>query len=691
MNDQDKKVRPVDTSIPEIASPNGVDEGMTRREFVASMTAAAAVAATGGIVIPDEAEAAPVTRPIFRIHPSIGVARVGNLSPDVGFIIGPEIPGQRATDGLTGQPVQNYKAYGQIKPQAARFRVYQYEYDQNGKLIPTREVVPQSPTLGEPFIDKITWTVHLANRKASFYEADGPLGEMLPAGALRNPAIANRDSLENDFGPRSISGSMAPPQPFTPWNGGGYQTRVVQGPYGSPLIDYLGELRTDGAGSLLLFGGKGLAASSVIPPQPLTHWANNNYWFDDMSDGPVTAVVTIDDGYGRLTDVPMDDAGHAWALVASPDFSPGLQAGVSLYDLLYDMAVRKMTIPANNGLYSSSGPLARLSQLNSAWQQRQSNPGASSFEFGSIKPDYEREIWPIVLNAANLVYTTALVNFKHNAMLTDPLSDPSASAAKVRESFFNYIRPPENAATNATGPGTMPKMYGDNWYIGNSNFVFTFGQNGPGNAGGGAVQGTGPRAVPKYQRYSTLTPTQYGLLRSWSAGNFTPPSVNPPYETAVTPHGLDRANLENCIGGPFYPGIECSWQVRNRALFIEPFRLNLSAISQFLLPNGVKEGTTIRAGHFSRQMALPWQADFNDCSKLMNLAWWPTARPDDVLLHASDKLSQRVPWARPDTTWPNGSSSTGYDDMVNSWYKFGIVLDDGTGSHIEKERNSHVP
>jgi hypothetical protein len=644
---------------------------VTRRDFMSAALATAAGAAVGAGAA-GSAEAAPGSAPVYRIHPAIGIARLGNLDPDDGFIIGPEIPGDGPTDGLTDQDVAQFKIDGMIKPQAVRFRVFEYQWV-GGVLTPVREVTQDTPG-----VRSITWTVHVANRKASFYIEDGPLGEALPAGDLRNPSVTNRDALESDFGPRSISGASAIPQQFTPATGGGYPVKMVLGPGGTSVIDYLGQLRTDGAGRLLVFAGKGHSASSISPPQPLTHWSNNNFWFDDIADGPVTATVTLTDG----SEHPMDVAGTAWVLAAPPDFSPGLNAPVSLYDVLYDMAVRMLPIPAN-ALYATGGPLARLKQLNAAWSVWKDNPAA-------IQADYQAEIWPIVINAVNLVYTTALVNFKHGYMLTDPLGEISADGDKARKVFFGYIRAPESAATPTNGPATMPRLYGDNWFVGNELFVYTFGQNGQGNAGGGAVQGQGPRSVPKYVRYSTLTPTQYALLNSWSTGSFIPPSGTPPPQ-GISPHGLDRAALEKCIGGPFYPGIEAGWQIRNPQLFIEPFRLNPGATSQYLLPDGTIEGTPIRPGHFSRQMALPWQADFNDCWQLNNLAWWPSARPDDVFLNAGDKLNQRVPWARPDTKWPSGSTKSGYDDMVANWYKFGFVLEDVPGVYIEMERNLQVP
>jgi hypothetical protein len=626
--------------------------------------------------------AAAAGAPIYRIHPAIGVARLGNADPDQ-YFIGPEIPGYGPTGDSPGTAAPPYKVNGLVKPQAARFRIFEYA-SVNGQLTPVREV-----NLATPGIAAISWTVHLVNRKSAFYEENGPAGETLPAGPLRNATVTDRGSLQSDFGPRTIGGTSQGPVEFRPGgSGGSYAELVVKGPGGiTPLIDYLGQLRTDAEGRLILLGGQGKSSSNVNPPAELPHWSNNNNWFDDIADGPVTAIVTLSDG----TQVPMDTAGYAWALVAPPDFAPRVSNAVTLYDVLYDMAVRSLTIPANNALYDDGGSLARLRQLNTLWQQFQQN-ASSTFEFGSFQPDYETEIWPILRTAVDYVYVTALVNFKHSSMLDSTLADPSSGAAKARQGVFTYIRPPQAAADNGTGPRTMPRLYGDNWYQGNQNFSFTFAQNGPGNPGGGGQSFPTPAHIPQYQRYLTLTPTQYGLLHAWSAGQFVPPPGigTPPPE--ITPHGLDRAALENCVGGGFYPGIECSWQIRNPKLFIEPFRIDVqNALSQYLNQAGQPEGTPITAGHFSRQMAVPWQADFNDCSKALNLGWWPAQRPDDVFLNPTDTLNQRVPWARATTQWGNGNAASTHQDMVANWWKFGFVVEGTGGVFVESERAAQIP
>jgi len=102
----------------------------------------------------------------FEIHPSIGIARVGT---SVRLFVGPEPdsePPNRYRDGA-----------GELLRQAARFRVFECERDDNHVLLDCREVTPDRGT--------VEWTVHLANTKAAgpkFVQPPGD-GERI----MRNP------------------------------------------------------------------------------------------------------------------------------------------------------------------------------------------------------------------------------------------------------------------------------------------------------------------------------------------------------------------------------------------------------------------------------------------------------------------------------------------------------------------------
>ena len=90
----------------------------------------------------------------YEIHPAIGIARVGSsrLATDEGYFIGPE-PGV--------SPPANYRdTTGNLKRQAARFRIFACERDETRKLLRASEISLDS-------VRSITWTVHLANRKGT--------------------------------------------------------------------------------------------------------------------------------------------------------------------------------------------------------------------------------------------------------------------------------------------------------------------------------------------------------------------------------------------------------------------------------------------------------------------------------------------------------------------------------------------
>src|SRR5581483_11341213 len=139
------------------------------------------------------------------IHPAIGIARVGNSLTE--HFLGPEVAGPHP------DPQGGYKdAAGRMKRQAARFRIY--GLDAGGTVV--KEITAADA--------QITWSVHLANKKAAWYnfeiafdipEATGaaPGGGLSAAAPLSTPRRnksytgADRAQLIIDPGPRSISGA----------------------------------------------------------------------------------------------------------------------------------------------------------------------------------------------------------------------------------------------------------------------------------------------------------------------------------------------------------------------------------------------------------------------------------------------------------------------------------------------------
>lgn len=243
---------------------------------------------------------------VYKIHPALGIARVGNH--ESAFFIGPEGPGsvgvEIGPDGVE-RPLAGYKADGKVKRQAARFRVFAYDQDSSGELRLIGEVGAEA---------RVEWSVDLVNRKAAF---EGDLG---PAGP-RNTDITDRSRLViRGLRPVTVAGP-------------GQKAEAVRGKFLGEEV-YLGEACTDDAGRLLVLGGRG-KSGSVPPGVEITNFANNDRWYDDVSDGPVSATVTLPGQDPVVVHEP------AWVVVGPPDFAPAIDAAVTLYDIAFQAAIDK--------------------------------------------------------------------------------------------------------------------------------------------------------------------------------------------------------------------------------------------------------------------------------------------------------------------------------------------------------------
>jgi FtsP/CotA-like multicopper oxidase with cupredoxin domain len=472
-----------------------------------------------------------------KIHSSIGIARVGNSPTE--FFIGPERPGDRTP------PAGGYKdAEGRVKRQAARFRLF--GYDDRGRLI--REITDDDAT--------ISWTVHLANKKAAWHKFDG----LNPNAPLRNKLVKNRQKLIIDPGSRTISGT----EQLAKFETGKFDKTVVP----------LGEIRTDEAGHLIVLGGFGHSASPTH--QQLTTFANNDGWYDDVSDGPVNATVKFNGAAQTMQAI------GAWVIVAPPDFAPPIENITTLYDVLLQVAVDKLGL--------------KLPTL----------------------PSFTRDIYPILRGAMKMGYVNEMASM-HHLTLASVIPPPGADAA--RAAIFSQLRNPNDGSG-----GDMPMLYSD-----------TEASNG------------------------SITKLQYSRMEKWKNGNFINDWSGPPQASyEITPEGMDRAALDSCVGSAFFPGIEGSWFLRDVYNYSEPFRLDSSKLE---------------AGDVTKQMAVPWQADFNDCSAgVEGFAWWPAQRPDQVIPEGSDGHAE---WTR--------ELVNNHEEMVKNWYRLGFVVEKEEG-FVETER-----
>jgi hypothetical protein len=405
-------------------------------------------------------------------------------------------------------------------------------------------------------------------------------------------------------------------------------------------------------GRLLFFGGIGQTASSANPAPQIDEYANNDTWFDDVSDGVIRATVTLRDGTA-ITAEP------AWVIVGPPDFAPGIGHVVSLYDTLWDLAVR-FTFAARSG---GDPTLADLIAEQRAWQ-----PATNDFA-ATYTPSFTEHIYPILCRAlgAQDVHQSPRADF--HATLADWVRLSNPSEARLRAEVFKRIRDP-----NSTIPDwiNMPRGLGDD-FTSLDDFE------------------EGRRNAPSAHAFLSLTQVQYALLKAWKEGRFNSDwrfgdvrFAPLPTPGSVTPHGLDRAALENCVGGPFFPGIEVGWLIRETSLYRAAFRLRDTGVSVGPL--------SFEAGFFSQQMAQPWTADFYDCHKEdhtpddspepLIYMWWTAQRPDDV---KPDARSAQHRWveafdAAKEPAAPEPDDITNlarFEQMRTRWHELSFLILEG--------------
>jgi hypothetical protein len=467
-----------------------------------------------------------------KIFPGIGIARLGN-SPD-DFFIGPEAAGRQV------RPSGGFKdKQGRVKRQAARFRIYGFTDN--------HQVVGEI-TSDDAVID---WVVHLANAKAAWNRFIGfPRMQAGQVAAPRNGTELDRGKLVIDPGPKTISG-LAVSGPDYGFDTGKFYDRVVP----------LGELRTDRNGRLMVLGGFGMSGS-LPGARPIRSYANNDGWFDDTSDGQITAKVTLKDGK------PLEVRGTAHVIVAPPDFAPNTTNLVTLFEVIEEVAIAQGQLPDRTSV------------------------------------SFTRDIYPILKRISGYQWVNAIAIRGHGPgrggdFLSEEtlslLSRKEGASANARNAILKRLRSPNPANDdNARAQANyffMPPLSGD----------------------GGDTEEGDPTT------WLTLLKRQYHALSEWAAGNFIEdwkgiPAEPPRFEDIELqgqPESLNRAALEACVGGAFFPGIEMTFIARDPKMYAEPFRL----------------APTIKAGDVTKWMALPWQADFYEC----RVNWWPAQRPDDVV------------------------------------------------------------
>jgi hypothetical protein len=543
------------------------------------------------------------------IHPSIGIARVGNSERE--YYIGPEVPAP-----LPAPPGFYRDATGALKREAAQFRIY--GYNAAGQVV--AELTSHNAD--------ITWTVTLANEKAAWYEfqlaLDIPEAAAAPPSNLRNASIKERASLIIAPGSRTIRGKDT--------RGAGYV--FDSGSFMGTLV-YLGELRTDVHGRLLVLGGHGVAQSH--DGKPATTFANNDGWHDDVSDGPVTATVSVD---GRT--LPVDPA---WVIVAPPNYAPARRSVRTMYDLMFDLFVQSGSLPV------------------------------------PARPSFSQDILPIFERLAGLQWVNAgfaaQYGWQGPSHFIDPawlarLASPAPAQAELRQQLANQFRNPER---DGWSPVPWPWLYGDAMDV--------------------------PPAPTERQNASlTATQLRFLQQWAAGDFDADYESHRPPRDLqevplAEQPATLDKAALSFCLADAFHPGCEMTWPVRHATMYMAPFRIRHrragwqtpSYGSQLTPQVALSVDGPLYAqapGGLTRWMAVPWQTDTASCRSGYYAGYgvkydpylptfWPARVPNQVLTEADYRIavdpsrsrSERLAAFARRASWFRRLGPGGYEAQIN--------------------------
>ncbi|MFC7772885.1 LodA/GoxA family CTQ-dependent oxidase [Flavobacterium sp. GCM10027622] len=496
------------------------------------------------------------------IYPPIGVCRVGNSKE--GYFIGPEV-----TDPLPELPGFYRDETGAIKRQAARFRIYGL----NAKGEPVRELTAEEA--------KIKWNVHLANHKAAWYQfqlaLDIPEAKMAPPTLLRNSTVTDRKRLIVDPGEHTISGINS-------------QSKALNGHF-MDIEVYLGELKTDEKGRLIVLGGHGKSGS--YDGSKAVTFANNEGWYDDTSDGPVTAEVEFK---GELLKVQ-----PAWVIVAPPNYAPMQKSVRTMWDLMRDTSIQANTLPCppmpsfTNDILPIFERMTRLQWVNAGF--------ASAFGFGG----------PFNFTTSEWV---------------QKLNNPNPAYRELRKNLANQFRVFER---DSWSPVPFPWLYGDAMNI-------------------------PPAPTPRQHAALTDTQLKFlqqwaaGDFIADFDENYQPPRSIDDVPPSKQPDMLTKAAMEFCLADAFHPGCEMTWPMRTASMYMAPFRLKhatkgwiepgygpLLNSDVLTLPRGPLSGGQLPGG-VTRWMAIPWQTDTASCRSGYDTTYdpyvptfWPARVPNQVM------------------------------------------------------------
>jgi L-Lysine epsilon oxidase N-terminal/L-lysine epsilon oxidase C-terminal domain len=586
----------------------------------------------------------------YKIHPGIGIARLGNSDTD--FYLAPETPAGLPQEcdgdgnpryqpgGLAPLLVTKFRdAQGRIKRQAARFQVFVYdELSPEGRPLKIGDKIEGGGNHGT--LAEIQWQVYVANKKASWYEFHETRGEHGYAGdhPKRNADVVdNRSRLIIDPGPRSVNASKR--RAFFDRSGeASYATTFPPEQLAPHGIDTLGEMMMDDAGRLLVLGGYGRSGSEKSGPgEPhITAYANNDGWYDDISDGPVMARLVMfsqDVQQNRYIDVEYP----AWVIVGYPRYVPEILDIVTMDEVLHDLFVQQFA--TDTSLYGRLGSFERPDRIdfhNEAQLQQWRDSGRLTWNT-DYKPQFYRDIWPILYRPDQFRFLCDILqqsNYPHDQEqrgLFDPgklsVVPGSAEARRIAEQqdanraasvarnieFANLSRlPPTKVAEEPPADPYGPlrrflfgllRMPGEENEFKIEDQVSSRLHNLPLMP---LLCGDNPLSNTAPSKFFRLTDQMLFILKQWADGRFIneidegwlhSPPYTPylpyPKTPPTTGRALDKGVMSNLLGGSFCPGGEAGWIMRNPSIYWEPYRFKADRTTANFLETAAQVNQTV--------------------------------------------------------------------------------------------------
>lgn len=728
--------------------------------------------------------------PTYKIHPGIGIARLGNSDSE--FYLAPETPAglpqacddygnpRYEADGIKPLLVRTFKdAQGRIKRQAARFQVFVYDDESpDGRPLKIGDKVEGAGNHGR-LVD-IQWRVYVANKKAAWFKFNATDGEhgYLDGHPRRNADItgAARSRLIIDPGPRIVNATDRRKAAFDRSGGGSYAATFPPPTLQPYSIDTLGEMMTDDDGRLLVLGGHGRSGSEKHGPgEPhIDNYANNDGWYDDVSDGPVMArLVMYSDQVQQRRYIDVEYP--AWVIVGYPRFAPEILDIVTMDELLYDLFLQQFAL--DTGLYGRLNSFDHPDKVDTGDEATLRQWRDSRLTWNrAFKPWFYRDIWPILYRPDQFSWLCDVLqqsNFPHSQDtrgLFDPktlgqppkaVDEPDVEEARKR---MAQRRMPSTGLAAGNGAASAAV-----WRDGEgrcildefrANRQYLFGLlRLPGEENEFKLEdevssrlhnlplmpllcGDNPLTNTAPSKFLRLTEYQLFILKQWADGHFVneldagwiKAAPNIPYPSTPPRTGLelDRGVLSNALGGAFCPGGEASWIMRNPSIYREPYRIKADLSVAGFLETPAQANRSLRLnrdafdieqdytfnvtdslsqdndldsglqpGDITKYMALPWQADFNECTsnpidvtyadwnriapdvdndtrlkedqKVWVTLWWPAHRPLQFFeLVGIDDNGLNTQWV----TWSKGIPQTPQGDlkMVSEWCNLPFII-----------------